>query len=100
MKNDNIAPVTFILAIKDDIRNGAALVMELSLMGDLNERITLAKMLKDRINSDIIFAYFYQIVMALESAHSKFICHRDIKPHNIVVDTYRTAKLIDFGVSK
>jgi len=73
--------------------------MEVSLMGDLYDRIT-AKMLKDRIHKDIIYAYFYQIVVALESAHGKNICHWDIKPHNIIVDTYHTAKLIDFGVSK
>ena len=74
--------------------------MAVSLLGDLNERISLLKMMKIRIPPNVIFDYFYQIVVALESAHGKNICHWDIKPHNIVVDTYHSAKLIDFGVSK
>ena len=74
--------------------------MAVSLLGDLNEWINLFKMLKGWIPQKVIFDYFYQIVVALESAHGKNICHRDIKPHNIVIDTYHSAKLIDFGISK
>ena len=57
-------------------------------------------MLKGRLHQNVIFDYFYQIVVALDSAHGKNVCNWDIKPHNIVVDSYHSARLIDFGVSK
>ena len=40
------------------------------------------------------------VASALSSIHYKKVCHRDIKPHNIVIDSNQCIKLIDFGVSK
>lgn len=32
--------------------------------------------------------------------HSKNVCHRDIKPQNIILDLGYECSLIDFGISK
>jgi len=39
---------------------------------------------------------------AVEAIHSIGICHRDLKPDNILLDTkdYNNIKIIDFGISK
>jgi len=45
--------------------------------------------------------YMYQIFRALQYVHSLGVCHRDIKPHNLLVDTSRhICKICDFGSAK
>jgi len=41
-----------------------------------------------------------QLVSALNYLHDKGICHWDIKLENILVDSPKTIKLIDFGFSE
>lgn len=40
-----------------------------------------------------------QITAAIAHAHANDIVHRDIKPQNILIDTYGQAKVTDFGIA-
>ncbi|KAM0683173.1 glycogen synthase kinase 3 [Mitosporidium daphniae] len=45
--------------------------------------------------------YMFQLIRALAYLHSRDICHRDIKPQNLLVDlSTKTLKLCDFGSAK
>jgi serine/threonine protein kinase len=45
--------------------------------------------------------YMYQIARSLAYIHSKGVCHRDIKPQNLLLNTKtHEAKLCDFGSAK
>ena len=50
-------------------------------------------------NPDIRY-YLYQLLKALDFAHSKGIMHRDVKPQNAMIDPKtRTLRLIDWGLA-
>lgn len=50
------------------------------------------------MNSEEIKFYLFELVKSLEFVHSQGIIHRDIKPHNVLIDREkRILRLIDFG---
>ncbi|CAH1961908.1 unnamed protein product [Acanthoscelides obtectus] len=45
--------------------------------------------------------YLYELFRALDFCHSKGIMHRDVKPHNIIIDREnRKIRLIDWGLAE
>ena len=45
--------------------------------------------------------YIFQLLKALEYAHSRGIMHRDVKPHNVMIDPEsKTLRLIDWGLAE
>jgi serine/threonine protein kinase len=75
------------------------LVMEMSLGGDLFDRIVQKKHYRE----DEAKVVFKQILQAIEYLHENKIAHRDLKPENILLVSKRSdvdIKLTDFGLAK
>lgn len=59
------------------------------------------KTLFPTFNSLDVRFYIYEVLKALDYAHSNGVMHRDVKPHNIVVDhESRKLRLIDWGLAE
>ena len=48
----------------------------------------------------VAVAYTRQILAALRYAHRNGVIHRDIKPHNVIVDPEGVVKVMDFGIAR
>ena len=59
------------------------------------------KTLFPNLNDFEIRFYMYEILKALDYCHSQGIMHRDIKPHNIMIDhSHRKLRVIDWGLAE
>ena len=72
------------------------IVMEYFHNGDLQSLISQGILL----SFDECVRISYKILDALAYLHKRGICHRDIKPGNILFDDSFNPKLIDFGLAK
>ena len=80
----------------DKLWNRAYLILEYF------EGPTLEQYLKENcdLSSERILDFFSQLCTIIKFLHLNKICHRDIKPQNIIVTSGNKLKLIDFNISK
>ena len=71
------------------------LVMELCTGGSLADVVRR----EGPLGADRVRQLGVQLADALAAAHAEGVLHRDIKPGNILLDRYGTAKLADFGLA-
>src|SRR5699024_5605796 len=79
-----------------DVKRHNYIVMELVVGKTLKEIIQE----KGPLSPEEIVIYGIQIAKALECAHNNKVIHRDIKPHNILIDKDNNLKVTDFGIAR
>ena len=94
LKMFNNPNIIKIYQIKEDEKN-FYIVMEYVQGGELFNYIVSNKHLDENEAS-----FFYsQIIHIIQEIHKHKICHRDMKPENLLLTQNKTIKLIDFGLS-
>lgn len=74
----------------------AYIVMELVEGGSLVDWLERHGAMPARLAVDVIV----ETCQALQFAHSKGVIHRDLKPHNVMVDRDGSCRLTDFGIAR
>lgn len=92
----NIVSVYDVGSSEVDGKRHNYIVMELVVGKTLKEIIQE----KGPLSPDEIVNYGIQIAKALECAHNNKVIHRDIKPHNILIDNDNNLKVTDFGIAR
>lgn len=72
------------------------LVLEYMSCNDLYKKIKKTKMFTEQE----AFPFFLQILKGLLFLNSQGICHRDIKPDNILFSDEKTLKIADFSLAE
>lgn len=74
----------------------AYIVMELVEGGSLVDWLETNGPMPPRMAADVVV----EVCQALHFAHQKGVIHRDIKPHNIMIDRDGVCRLTDFGIAR
>ena len=96
LNNQNIVKIYDVGQHIEDSKTYNYIVMEYIKGKTLNELIKD----KGRLNSNAVVSISKQIANALDCAHKHHIIHRDIKPHNIIIDENLNVKVTDFGIAR
>lgn len=86
--------ITLLDVVRDQTSKTPSLIFE--YINNVDFRILYPKF----TNYDIKY-YMFELLKALDFCHSKGIMHRDVKPHNIMIDhPNRKLRLIDWGLAE
>jgi BR serine/threonine kinase len=72
------------------------IILEYVSQGELHEKLEE----EGPVGAALALKFFRQMVDALEFLHLHGICHRDMKPENLLVDENNNIKISDFGFSR
>lgn len=94
----NLRGGTNIIGLLDVVRDAASKTPSL-IFEHVNN--TDFKVLYPTLGDADIRYYIHEVLRALDFSHSRGIMHRDVKPHNIMIDHERRAlRLIDWGLAE
>lgn len=99
------------IKILQNLRGGPNIIKLLNVVKDPEARTpslifeyvnnTDFKILYPKLSDLEIRYYIYQILRALDYCHSQGIMHRDVKPHNVMIDHQKgELRLIDWGLAE
>lgn len=91
IKHPNVVQLHEVMASKKRIY----IVLEFVMGGDLYNKIAQ----DGRLRENEARKYFQQLITAVDYCHSRGVAHRDLKPDNLLLDSYGNIKVSDFGLS-
>eukprot|EP01097_Dermamoeba_algensis_P004547 TRINITY_DN2954_c0_g1_i1.p1 TRINITY_DN2954_c0_g1~~TRINITY_DN2954_c0_g1_i1.p1 ORF type:complete len:789 (-),score=152.15 TRINITY_DN2954_c0_g1_i1:1406-3772(-) len=75
------------------------IVTELLTGGDLNKILEECKAKKGPLSLPIAIRYAREFAKGMIFVHQNNLCHQDLKPHNLMFNSYKVLKVVDFGLA-